>query len=109
MVSNVTAAPPVAGKLESDAPTSSNSSHTSLEQPVADKRGSTWAATGLGSDHYRPVDTYEGLHRYDPDFEWEPAEERKVIRKVWRLFVCIQKWFSLTVSRSISGYVPSYV
>lgn len=88
MVSNVTTALnnttglPVAGKLESDTPTSASSSRISLEQAGADKRGTTWAASGLKTNHYRPVDSYEGLHRYDPDFEWEPEEEKRVIRKV---------------------------
>ena len=31
---------------------------------------------------YTPIDTYEGKHRYDPTFEWEPKEERKLVRKV---------------------------
>jgi hypothetical protein len=44
--------------------------------------GTTFATRGLRQDTYRPVDTYEGLHRYDPYFEWEPEEERKVVRKV---------------------------
>lgn len=91
MVGNMTTAVnnttglPVAGKLEKDAPTSASSSQTSLEQAGAGKRGTTWAAGGLKSDNYRPVKSYEGLHRYDPDFEWEPEEEKKVVRKVWSL------------------------
>jgi hypothetical protein len=32
--------------------------------------------------YYKPIDTYEGVHRWDPDFEWEEQEERKLIRKV---------------------------
>jgi len=48
------------------------------------REGTTFATHGLKQDNYRPVDTYEGLHRYDPDFEWEPKEERKVVRKVWK-------------------------
>ncbi len=31
---------------------------------------------------YVPIDKYEGKHRYDPKFEWEPHEERKLVRKV---------------------------
>ena len=31
---------------------------------------------------YRPIDTYEGRHRYDPDFQWRPEEEKKLVRKV---------------------------
>ncbi|KAL5116237.1 hypothetical protein ACEQ8H_005902 [Pleosporales sp. CAS-2024a] len=46
------------------------------------REGTTFSRQGLRQDVYRPVDSYEGLHRYDPDFEWEPAEERKVVRRV---------------------------
>ena len=31
---------------------------------------------------YAPVEAYEGRHRYDPSFEWEPREERRLVRKV---------------------------
>lgn len=31
---------------------------------------------------YRPIDSYEGRHRYDPKFQWGPHEEKKLIRKV---------------------------
>ena len=34
------------------------------------------------SSYYAPIDDYEGRHRYDPKFEWEPHEERKLVRKV---------------------------
>ena len=70
------------GRLEIDVPTSASSSQTSHEQTGDGKRGTTWAANGLKAVHYRPVDSYEGLHRYEPDFDWEPEEEKKVIRKV---------------------------
>ena len=33
---------------------------------------------------YTPIDNYEGKHRYDPQFRWEPHEERKLVRKVRR-------------------------
>lgn len=32
--------------------------------------------------HYKPISTYEGLHRWDPEFEWEPQEEKKLVRRV---------------------------
>jgi hypothetical protein len=32
--------------------------------------------------YYKPIDSYEGIHRWDPDFEWEEWEEKKIIRKV---------------------------
>ena len=31
---------------------------------------------------YTPIENYEGKHRYDPKFEWEPKEEKKLVRKV---------------------------
>ena len=35
--------------------------------------------------YYTPIEEYEGKHRYDPTFEWEPHEERKLVRKVSNL------------------------
>ena len=32
--------------------------------------------------YYTPIERYEGKHRYDPNFEWEPKEEKKLVRKV---------------------------
>lgn len=32
--------------------------------------------------HYKPIDSYEGIHRWDPDFQWEEWEEKKIVRKV---------------------------
>lgn len=43
--------------------------------------GKTWDNDSLG-DFYKPIDTYEGIHRYDPDFQWEAKEEKKLVRKV---------------------------
>ncbi|KAJ4381288.1 hypothetical protein N0V86_003637 [Didymella sp. IMI 355093] len=72
---------PIAGKLETDTPSSVNSSSISVRHVGVGKKGTTWAATGLKNNHYRPVETYEGLHRYDPDFDWELEEERKIVKK----------------------------
>ena len=33
---------------------------------------------------YLPIERYEGKHRYDPMFQWEPKEERKLVRKVYK-------------------------
>ncbi|CRG88286.1 putative transporter YIL166C [Talaromyces islandicus] len=32
--------------------------------------------------YYKPIDSYEGLHRWDPDFEWEEWEENRLVRKI---------------------------
>ena len=31
---------------------------------------------------YKPIPEYEGIHRWDPDFEWTEEEEKAVVRKV---------------------------
>lgn len=41
----------------------------------------TFASAGLDG-YYKPSDQWEGLHRYDPGYTWEPADERRVVRKV---------------------------
>ncbi|KAI9719788.1 MAG: hypothetical protein M1812_003276 [Candelaria pacifica] len=45
------------------------------------KRGRTFETFGDPS-LYKPIDTYEGKHRYDPEFQWEPKEEKKLVRKL---------------------------
>jgi hypothetical protein len=43
--------------------------------------GATYETNGL-ERHFRPIDEYEGVHRYDPDYVWHPDDEKKVVRKV---------------------------
>ena len=33
-------------------------------------------------DFYVPIERYEGRHRYDPKFTWDPSEEKRLVRKV---------------------------
>ncbi|KAE8351332.1 major facilitator superfamily domain-containing protein [Aspergillus coremiiformis] len=51
--------------------------------------------------YYKPIDEYEGIHRWDPDFEWEEQEEKKLIRKIdLRVctFACVT-FFALQLDR----------
>lgn len=32
--------------------------------------------------YYKPIESYEGYHRWDPEFEWTEEEEKAVVRKV---------------------------
>lgn len=55
-----------------------------------------------GEDTYVPIDKYEGRHRWDPEFEWDPAEEKKLVRKIdWRIctWVCLT-FFALQLDRA---------
>ncbi|KAJ6009515.1 hypothetical protein N7499_005086 [Penicillium canescens] len=50
---------------------------------------------------YKPIPEYEGIHRWDPDFEWTEAEEKAVVRKIdWRVctFACVT-FFALQLDR----------
>jgi hypothetical protein len=51
------------------------------ETPVFLEEKGTYRIAGLEAFHV-PIDTYEGRHRYDPEFTWEPEEERRLVRKV---------------------------
>jgi len=33
-------------------------------------------------EFYKPIDSYEGRHRWDPDFVWQTKEEKRVVREV---------------------------
>ncbi|OAL52823.1 MFS general substrate transporter [Pyrenochaeta sp. DS3sAY3a] len=52
---------------------------------VSEDAGSLKAPTKVGraelADVTRPHETYEGLHRFDPEAKWTAAEERKVVLK----------------------------
>ena len=59
---------------------------TESEKVNYDKNGrvvnSTFQSEGVDDEFYKPIPKYEGMHRYDPSFTWEPQEEKKVVRKV---------------------------
>ena len=49
----------------------------------SDTNHASHAGTFKGDESfYTPIDSYEGKHRYDPTFEWQPKEEKKLVRKV---------------------------
>ncbi|KIW48307.1 uncharacterized protein PV06_00909 [Exophiala oligosperma] len=55
-----------------------------------------------GENAYVPIDRYEGRHRWDPEFEWDPAEEKKLVRKIdWKIctWVCLT-FFALQLDRA---------
>ncbi|KAL2008789.1 hypothetical protein VTN00DRAFT_6983 [Thermoascus crustaceus] len=51
--------------------------------------------------YYKPISTYEGIHRWDPEFEWTEEEEKKIVRKIdLRVcsFACVT-FFALQLDR----------
>ena len=68
----------------------SSSREGKIEHPQDDtlpKYIGTFDAIGDQS-FYTPIERYEGKHRYDPEFEWEPKEEKRLVRKVRSLACC---------------------
>lgn len=64
-------------------------------------RGATFEHDDTSERFYKPIDSFEGIHRWDPDFEWEPKEEKRVVRRInWRicLWVCVM-FFALQLDR----------
>lgn len=83
------AAIPDVAKEDVDFLPSASTSATELSTTGQKRGGATFVTTGLKTGLYEPIDTYEGKHRYDPKFDWEPEEERKVVRKVRREFIVL--------------------
>lgn len=46
-------------------------------------------ASDVDSRHHKPAPGYEGLHRWDPEFEWTEEEEKKIVQKVCLNLHCI--------------------
>ncbi|KAK3114559.1 hypothetical protein LTR53_007013 [Teratosphaeriaceae sp. CCFEE 6253] len=68
----------------------------------------TFASQGLDA-YYRPGDHWEGIHRYDPSFTWEPSEEKKLVRRLdYKIaaFACLT-FFALQLDRSNIGQALS--
>ncbi|OQE37994.1 hypothetical protein PENCOP_c009G02691 [Penicillium coprophilum] len=58
-----------------------------------------------GHHFYRPIDSYEGLHRWDPNFEWTEQEEKIIVRKIDArvcTFACVT-FFALQLDRGNIG------
>ena len=81
--------------------TSASCLGSSAEETSTPQDGTTFASSDL-DEFWRPVDNYEGLHRYDPKFDWEPSDERKIIRKVRLLAETIYKIPGSSILRSIT-------
>lgn len=59
---------------------------------------------GVDAAYYKPIDSYEGLHRWDPKFVWEPAEETRVVRKVCPKPVMVYTCTDPCAQRSTTEY-----
>lgn len=60
-----------------------------LEAVVLTNHGATFETDAELEEFYKPIPSYEGYHRYDPGFQWEEPEEKKVVRKVGRTLLRI--------------------
>lgn len=76
------------GKDISFAPVDPVSASASLRDDIENSSGDESTNKGtVFDDHaaaefYRPVEKYEGKHRFDPTATWTPEEERNLVRRV---------------------------
>ncbi|KAF2435856.1 MFS general substrate transporter [Tothia fuscella] len=70
-------------KTESPVGSFTKKNPSALEAEVYSRdRNKAFESAGLEEDYYKPIPSYEGVHRYDPKFQWSPEEEKKVVRKI---------------------------
>ena len=65
---------------------STSSSDTKLD--AVESLGRHVYETDDTKEIYKPIAGYEGSHRFDPSFQWDPEEERKLVRMVSLSFPC---------------------
>ncbi|KAF2272799.1 MFS general substrate transporter [Westerdykella ornata] len=105
MAEKSTVAAPHIGAVPDVSESDTNSTRSGTRIPALrflgrQREGLTFDTSGLET-HYKPIDSYEGIHRYDPKFEWEPEEERRVVRKIDKRicsWVCLM-FFALQLDR----------
>ena len=63
---------------------SSLASSTDLSDSAFDMKQASGETHAQGGDTrwYKPIDTYEGRHRWDPTADWTEKEEKQIVRKV---------------------------
>ncbi|KAJ5676182.1 Major facilitator superfamily domain general substrate transporter, partial [Penicillium macrosclerotiorum] len=86
---------------QKESPTNStiDASDTEVQQSKSHNGGTFQVREGR--HFYRPIDSYEGIHRWDPDFEWTEKEERRIVRKIDArvcTFACVT-FFALQLDR----------
>lgn len=60
----------------------STKSASSLEANRWTKGATTFDNDSDLQNFYKPIERYEGYHRYDPDYTWSEEDEKKIVRKV---------------------------
>ncbi|KAG2413859.1 hypothetical protein HFD88_003048 [Aspergillus terreus] len=91
--------------LDTKALPSGTSSSTSLDAAERSNRIKDLSDCAFDTSedprYYKPIPSYEGIHRWDPDFDWEEEEEKRVLRKIdLRVctFACVT-FFALQLDR----------
>ncbi|KAL2862283.1 major facilitator superfamily domain-containing protein [Aspergillus lucknowensis] len=99
------AVPISAREVEADSRGVSDADDSDKEQQIRSRQGESTFASSEDPRYNRPIDSYEGIHRWDPDFEWTPEEERRIVRKIdLRVctFACVT-FFALQLDRGNIG------
>ncbi|KAL4925429.1 major facilitator superfamily domain-containing protein [Aspergillus undulatus] len=98
---DIKSAPISTGEVEADSRGVSDSDDSDKENLGRSGIKQTTFSATEDPRFYRPIDSYEGLHRWDPYFDWTKEEERKIVRKIdLRVctFACVT-FFALQLDR----------
>ncbi|KAF1817578.1 phthalate transporter [Eremomyces bilateralis CBS 781.70] len=72
-----------------------------LEAALWTKGATTFDNDSGLQDFYKPINSYEGYHRYDPSYTWSKEDEKKVVRRIdFKIcsWVCLM-FFALQLDR----------
>ena len=67
------------GSFEKKAPSVYAEENRTRRRP---RRNGPFVDADDDQQRWKPLDSYEGAHRFDPDFEWDDLEEKKLVRRV---------------------------
>jgi hypothetical protein len=92
---------PVTKALDSNTSTDDSSSQLSADDHVFKDR----VTAQYWRDVYDKAE-YEGRHRFDPDYTWTEAEEKRLVRKVRSRLPTLRLWLmiSSSIGKSRSGH-----
>jgi hypothetical protein len=68
--------------VNSGYPPSSSVSSSDTNLPADTKPTNHVWETEESKEIYKPIEGYEGSHRFDPSFKWDPEEEKRLVKTV---------------------------
>lgn len=75
--------------IDAGYPDSLTSSSSSDIETNTHPNGASVFDDAAAAEFYKPIEKYEGRHRFDPSAQWTAAEEKKLLSKVCVVLLCL--------------------